>query len=298
MTRICVTGANGQLGSELQNLAGPAGEHFNFDFTDIDELDLTQSDQVEAYLTNVKPHFVINCAAYTAVDQAESDREKAFLINREVPKNLGALAVKLSFKLVHISTDYVFPGNQPIPLKEDAPTRPYSVYGTTKLAGEEQLQKNEQAMIIRTSWLYSTHGKNFVKTMVRLMQEKKQLKVVFDQTGSPTYARDLAGAIFHIIQQVSRGEHTFEPGIYHYSNEGVASWYDLAMQIRRFLGANCQVEPVYTEAFPLPAPRPVYSVMNKKKIRDTYHLDIPHWYDSLEECLRELKTQSNEKNTK
>lgn len=292
MSKILVTGANGQLGSEIRNLAGSNSE-LSFLFTDVDQLDLTNKLETASFIEKHHPDYIVNCAAYTAVDRAESDKNGAYLINRDVPVLLSELSEKIGAKLIHISTDYVFPGNQPYPLSELDETGPRSVYGASKLAGEQHLISNKNTMIIRTSWLYSLHGTNFVKTMFRLLTERDKIKVVFDQTGSPTYAKDLASALLEIIRNVESDAQPFLPEIFHYSNEGVASWYDVAVQIASIANLSCQIEPVRTDEFPLPAPRPVYSVMNKKKIRERYQIFIPYWRESLIKCVNQMKVRTN-----
>jgi len=286
MISILVTGANGQLGNELKKLAG--NYDFNFIFTDIDELDLTDPEACCTAITEISPEYVINCAAYTAVDRAEEEPDLAFMVNRDVVGNLMDACGTNGARLIHISTDYVFPGDRPVPLKEEDPTGPKSVYGLSKLEGEKILRDNPDAMIIRTSWLYSTYGKNFVKSMISLMKEREELGVVFDQAGSPTYAEDLARAILEIIQKIDNGEKSFQSGIYHYANEGVCSWYDLAREVGVLTGSKCKVRPIETKEYPTPAPRPVYSVLNKNKIKTVYNIVIPHWCESLKKCIDNL----------
>jgi len=293
MGKILVTGANGQLGNEIRNLSGSITDLL-FLFTDVDQLDLTNKRKTTSFIEKHQPDYIVNCAAYTAVDNAESDKNGAYLINRDIPVLLSELSEKIGAKFIHISTDYVFPGNKPIPLAEGDETGPKSVYGASKLAGEQGIMNSKNTMIIRTSWLYSLNGSNFVKTMFRLLTEREKIKVVFDQTGSPTYASDLASAIVEIIRGVESEEgQPFLPGIFHYSNEGVASWYDVAVQISSIANLTCHIEPVRTEEFPLPAPRPVYSVMNKKKIRESYQIFIPYWRDSLIKCVNHMKVRTN-----
>lgn len=284
--KILITGANGQLGNEIKLIS----ENFpwNFDFTDIDELNLTNPKEVKTYLLKHKPDYVINCAAYTAVDKAESDTSGAELLNSRVPENLSILSKKLNFKLIHISTDYVFSGESFIPWKEEDPTLPESVYGATKRLGELLVIKNSQSVIIRTSWLYSKFGNNFVKSMMKLGKERESLGVVFDQIGTPTYAADLAQAVLNIIKY-SEETQTWKGGIYHYSNEGVTSWYDFAVEIMGLVELQCKINPIETKEYPLPAPRPKYSVMNKKKIRSAFDITIPHWRESLKKAIEQLK---------
>ena len=286
--RILVSGANGQLGSEIRMLSKDSPHEYIF--IDIDDLDLTSSEETLKFLEERKPDYIVNCAAYTAVDRAESDRDAAFAINAEVPALLATYSKSSACKIIHISTDYVFPGEGHLPLTESDKVQPKSVYGSSKLAGEEALRDCKGCITIRTSWLYSSYGNNFVKSMLRLFREKEELGIVFDQVSTPTYGADLAKAILHIIDSESG---KFVAGIYHYSNEGVASWYDFAIEILQQSGESCRVKPILTEAYPLPAPRPHFSVLNKDKIKAVYDIEIPHWKISLETCLAILK-----KNTK
>lgn len=284
--RILVTGANGQLGSELKELAGSSTD-LQFEFTDIDELDLTNSAQVEDYFINYKPEYLINCAAYTAVDKAESDIEFARKLNALVPEELAKKCSEHNTKFIHISTDYVFSGKSFSPLKETDETSPPSVYGKTKLEGEKLVSENSDAIIIRTSWLYSKFGHNFVKSMLKFGKERDQIGVVYDQIGTPTNAADLAEAVISIINYSKTNGH-WEGGIYHYSDEGVCSWYDFAVEIMNFGNITCKVNAIESHEYPVPAPRPAYSVLNKRKIKDTFKLDIPFWRDSLKEVVEYL----------
>ncbi|MFV0291073.1 MAG: dTDP-4-dehydrorhamnose reductase [Mangrovibacterium sp.] len=284
--KILIIGANGQLGSELKYLSNKESG-FDFLFTDVQELDATNYQSFLAYCEENKPNFIVNCAAYTAVDIAENETETAKLINETIPKNIGRIAKLIQAKAIHISTDYVFDGMSNVPYVEDDLVSPESVYGKTKLNGEIALIKEEpQAVIIRTSWLYSIYGKNFVKTMIKLGEEKDELRVIADQVGTPTFARDLATAILKIIKQA---EHNWVPGIYHYSNEGAASWYDFAKQIHEISGISCDVSPITTADYPTPAKRPSYSILNKNKIKSTFGITIPYWRDSLKTCINLLK---------
>ena len=280
MKSILVTGSNGQLGNEIKIL-GNDYRNIEFFFHDVDTLDLTDYPLLEDFFYKHKPDYVINCAAYTAVDKAEKEKEQAFMINAEVPGKLAELSKKYMTKLIHISTDYVFDGKNYRPYKEDDVPDPISVYGKSKFEGENRILDHNNAVIIRTSWLYSAFGNNFVKTILKLGKEKKELGIVFDQIGSPTYAGDLASAILQIISSSIADEKNYLPGIYHYANEGVCSWYDLAVEIIRVAGLDCKINPVETWEYPLPAKRPLYSVLNKNKIKSTFKLDIPHWKDSL-----------------
>jgi dTDP-4-dehydrorhamnose reductase len=277
---ILITGANGQLGSELQELF-PFYQDFNFFPTDIDTLNLCNKNEIEDFINKNEITYVVNCAAYTAVDKAEDDSEICYRINRDAVKNLAEAAREKS-KIIHISTDYVFDGKAVSPYKETDATHPQSVYGKSKWEGERVLPGS---IIIRTAWLYSSFGNNFVKTMIRLGKEKAALKVVNDQIGTPTYAADLAKAILDILV-FSENTQTFAAGIYHYSNEGICSWYDFCVKIYELLKiTSCKVNPVPTSEYPTKAQRPAYSVLDKTKIKETFHLIIPRWEDSLQKCI-------------
>lgn len=288
---ILVTGCNGQLGNEMQLQAKGNPQHQYF-FTDvvIPEgsqallLDITNEAEVEAFVEENKIDCVVNCAAFTAVDQAESNEDFCNLLNNIAPGYLAKAVGKRGGSMVQISTDYVFDGTSHRPVTEDLPTCPNSVYGRTKLAGEESVKANcKDFFIIRTAWLYSTFGNNFVKTMMRLGKEKPELGVIFDQVGTPTYARDLAVAIFTAINK------GIVAGIYHFSNEGVISWYDFTKAIQRIAGiTTCHVKPLHTAEYPTPAARPHYSVLDKTKIKQTYNIEIPYWEESLKECIETL----------
>ncbi len=286
--KILVTGANGQLGNELRLMSGNFPQ-FEYLFTDIAELDICNAAAVDAFVEQNKVDAVINCAAYTAVDKAESEERKAETINSQAPANLARAIERRGGALVQISTDYVFPGNACEPINENCPTAPSSAYGRTKLAGEIAAQKEcKNTVIIRTAWLYSSFGHNFVKTMIKLGRERESLGVVFDQIGTPTYARDLARAIMQII---SKG---VVPGVYHFTNEGVASWYDFTIAIHKLAGIkNCKVSPLHTSDYPTPATRPHYSVLDKTKIKTTFDIEIPYWADSVKECVDILLKQEN-----
>jgi dTDP-4-dehydrorhamnose reductase len=287
--KILITGAYGQLGNEINCLAATYPE-WQFLFTDVDTLDITNENELEIWFQKNKPGFVINCAAYTAVDKAETDHETAKKVNAVAPKLLGKCAKKFGAKLIHISTDYVFDGETFMPYSENDKVNPKGVYGETKLHGEQKcFEGNPDSIVIRTSWLYSTFGNNFVKTMLRLGNERGHLNVVYDQIGTPTYAADLANAILSIIAITEKNPEKFVPGIYHYSNEGVASWYDFAKAIFEISGLNCKVDPVLSDQFPTTAKRPHYSVLNKTKIKNTFGITIPYWRDSLKICGERLK---------
>src|SRR6056297_466181 len=284
---ILVTGANGQLGKEIQTIYDNySGDKDQFFFTDIDELNVTELKPLNKFVKKNSMSVIINCAAYTNVDQAEDEEKIAFLVNELAVKNLTATALENDVKIIHLSTDYVFNGENYKPYKETDPVNPVSVYGKSKLAGEQKILETQTGIIIRTSWLYSSFGKNFVKTIEKLAREREELKVVFDQVGSPTYARDLAKTIMKIV---------FSPltpecyGIYHFSNEGVCSWYDLAKEIISLQDISCNIEPIESKDFPTKAPRPHYSVLNKSKIKRVFKLDVPHWKDSLQEMMSTLK---------
>lgn len=281
MAKVLITGSNGQLGSEIKQIAGKFPE-LEFAFTDVAELDITNPDKVSAFFEVFRPEFLVNCAAYTAVDKAETDLETAALLNATAVGILAAETAKVKSKIIHVSTDYVFDGKGPRPYKEDNMVDPQSAYGRTKLEGEvECLRNNNASMIIRTSWLYSAFGNNFVKTMLRLGSERAEIGVIADQIGSPTNAADLALAILTIISSDINRTKSFIPGIYHYSNEGVASWYDFTKAIFEIAEINCFVKPIASEDFPSPVQRPAYSVMDKSKIKLTFGLQIPYWRDSL-----------------
>ncbi len=286
--KIVVTGANGQLGSEIRHIAHEKSNAFTF--SDIDTLDLTNQQKAFSFFEEHQPDVIINCAAYTAVDKAEKEWEKAELINAGIPAMLAEYGKRSGCRIIHISTDYVFRGDLARPLTEEDTTSPLSRYGASKVQGEQAIMQYKNAMVIRTSWLYSSHGANFVKSMMRLLRERDELGIVYDQIGSPTYAADLAGAVMQIIdhEQFSSSSVGTSANIYHYSNEGVASWYDLAWEIRELTGADCTIQPIETKDYPLPAPRPAYAVLNKAKIKKTYGLKIPHWKDSLKICLEKL----------
>ena len=284
MKNILITGANGQLGNEMRVLSVAYPEYTYF-FTDVAELNICDKQAVLDFVKANDIHVIVNCAAYTAVDKAEENVELCTMLNADAVSYLAEAAEANQAEFIQISTDYVFDGTAHVPYKETEPTCPNSVYGSTKLAGERNaLTRCSRAMIIRTAWLYSTFGNNFVKTMIGLGKERESLGVIFDQVGTPTYARDLASAIFVAIRQ------GVEPGIYHFSNEGVCSWYDFTKAIHRLAGITaCRVNPLHTEEYPTPAKRPHYSVLDKTKIKNTYHIEIPHWMDSLQSCIAELE---------
>ena len=283
---ILVTGANGQLGCEMRRLGAVSPN--NYIFTDVAELDITNADAVMYVAKHYSIDAIINCAAYTNVDKAESDEATAELINATAVANLAAAMKEVGGTLFHVSTDYVFGSEGNTPRTEDMPLNPLGVYGKTKLHGEQAiLESGCKALIFRTAWLYSEFGNNFLKTMLRLTAEKEQLNVVFDQVGSPTYAGDLALAIFSIIEA---GVYEGNEGIYHFSNEGVCSWYDFAVEIAAVAGnTGCRINPCHSSEFPSPVTRPPYSVLDKTKIKATFDIDIPHWRESMEYCIKRIK---------
>ena len=291
MKNILVTGAYGQLGNEVRILSANYPD-YNFMFTDVDSLDITDKNELIDFVTGNDIRYIINCAAYTAVDKAEDDAELCEKINATAVKNLGLAAAEAGAGIIHVSTDYVFDGTSCRPYSEDMPTKPCSVYGKTKLKGEKNLLKVcPNAIIIRTAWLYSPFGNNFVKTMNKLGSERESLNVIFDQVGTPTYALDLADAILKAMDQTIDTDHD-KGGIYHFSNEGVCSWYDFTIKIHEIAGINtCKVNPIETKDYPTKAARPHYSVLNKTKIKQTFNITIPHWEASLKECIKELSEQ-------
>lgn len=283
---ILITGSKGQLGNEMQ-LAAVRYPQFNYIFTDIDELDICDKAALESFVKANAVDVIVNCAAYTAVDKAEDDVDLCYKINRDAVENIALVASANGLKVIHVSTDYVFDGTNYMPYTEDQAVCPASVYGKSKLAGEEVLTANlKNAVIIRTSWLYSSFGNNFVKTMIKLGTERDALNVIFDQVGTPTYAADLAEAILQIVSAES-----FVPGIYHFSDEGVCSWYDFTKTIHRLSGITCNVQPIESKDYPTRTPRPHYSVLNKSKIKSTYNIQIPHWEESLIKCIEVLNSK-------
>ncbi len=284
MINIVVTGSKGQVGSELQALKNDY--NYNFFFTDRNSLDITNKIEIDNFTQANSIDIIINAAAYTAVDKAETDEENADRVNHLATKHLAEVAKENNIKLIHISTDYVFNGENFKPYTEDDTTNPNGVYGATKLAGEDAIKtiNPKNTIIIRTSWVYSSFGANFVKTMLRLGKERDSLGVIFDQVGTPTYARDLAKAILDIIPNIKNDK----IAIYNYSNEGVLSWYDFSKEIMRVAKIKCKINPIETKDYPTPAKRPHYSLLNKSKIKKEFNLTIPYWKDSLNECLKTL----------
>ena len=283
--KILITGSNGQLGSEFKALAD-GYPLYEFLYTDVNELNITDESSVNHFFELHNPDVIINCAAYTAVDKAETDKETAFLVNAVATGNLARAASECGAFMVHISTDYVYDGRNHIPYTETDKINPLSVYGKSKAAGEAAVhQANGKAIIIRTSWLYSAFGNNFIKTMIKYGRERDSLNVVFDQVGTPTYAHDLAKAILDTLPLALTAD-TIE--VYHYSNEGVASWYDFAIAIHHFADIDCKVNPITTKDYPLPAERPFYSVLDKSKIKKKLAIEIPYWRDSVKNCIDRL----------
>ncbi len=280
---ILVTGANGQLGNEMRVVA--QGSEDRYIFTDVAELDITNYEAIYNMLSREGVDVIVNCAAYTAVDKAEEDKEFANLLNNTAAGYLAKAAKECGATLIHISTDYVFDGSAHIPYTEEQPTKPIGVYGVTKLAGERAVAESGCGyIIIRTSWLYSSFGANFVKTMLRLSAERDELNVIFDQVGTPTYAADLAEAIGHIIAT----NQLRKSGTYHFSNEGVCSWYDFTVEIARQGGNECNISPIHSYEYPAKVTRPHYSVLDKSKFKESFAVKIPHWTTSLNRCLKKL----------
>lgn len=287
MAVILITGSDGQLGNELK-LSSKNYSGYEFVFTDIDTLDVTDREALNETIKRTEPDWIINCVAYNFVDKAETDQENAFRINSVAPGNIAEAIKGTDCKLIHVSTDYVFDGSSAFPYNESSVTNPQSAYGRSKLEGEKNALRHPYTMIIRTAWLYSSFGNNFLKTILRLSSEKESLPVVFDQTGTPTYAADLADAILTIISKVIRNQSVFTAGIYHFSNEGVCSWYDFATEIVNEKGSKCRIIPILSKDFHSVAKRPAYSVLDKSKIKETYGLEIPHWREGLQRCMKLL----------
>lgn len=281
---VLITGSNGQLGSELKSLAKEQGS-LDFLFTDIKELDITNKEALINYVEKHKPDFIINCAGYTAVDKAEKEKQSAIRLNSLAVQNIIKAIEQSSCRLIHISTDYVLNGHGDHALNEEDIPGPQSVYALSKYKGELNALKSDKSIIVRTSWLYSSYGHNFVKTILRLSKERDSINVVNDQIGTPTYGADLARAIISIIATCNSNPQINYAGIYHYSNSGKCSWYDFACRIKNIRDLNIDIKPISTEEYPLPAPRPAYSVLNKDKIKRVFSISIPEWEDSLEECL-------------
>lgn len=284
MKTIVVTGGNGQLGQCIQSIEERFGNGNKFVYLTSAELDITNRGQIDTAILTYKPDYIINCAAYTAVDKAESEKDRAYAINAEGPGYLASKSKANGITLIHISTDFVFGETAPVPLTETMEAKPAEVYGASKLAGEQLISQNmDDYFIIRTSWLYSEFQNNFLKTMVRLGKERDELSVVYDQVGTPTYAVDLAEFILHIVNSGAAAY-----GIYHYSNEGVASWYDFAFEIFRLCTINIELKPITSDKFPTPAKRPNYSVMSKEKVKENFGIKIKHWRTSVAACITKL----------
>ena len=295
--KILVTGSNGQLGKELKKISASFPQ-FEFIFLAKEDLPIHHFETARHYFNTYQPQYLINCAAYTAVDRAEQEKDRAFQINAEAVGVLAAICKEHQCRFIHISTDYVFDGTATVPYKEDSATNPQSVYGASKLEGEKQaMQFNPDSIIIRTSWVYSEFGKNFVRTMLKLLQEKEEINVVNDQFGSPTYAFDLAETIIQIIATLpthdlptgQAGSRLTTHGIFHFSNEGIISWYDLAIAIKELTGSNCKINPISTSQYPTPAKRPAYSALDKTKIQQVFGIKLKDWKESLATCLSHLQ---------
>ena len=287
--RVLITGSNGQLGSEIKELENN-DKKVDLIFKDLPELDICNFKALQAFILDNNINAVINCAAYTAVDKAEEESIIATKVNYEGVLNIVNALQTVKGKLIHISTDYVFDGNNFLPYKELDPVSPIGVYGETKRAGELSVINSDiDSIVIRTSWLYSSYGNNFVKTMLRLGKEKENLGVIFDQVGTPTYARDLAKTCLEILTGVNSVKISKNGNLYHYSNEGVASWYDFAISIMELGGENCNVKPIQTKDYPTLAKRPNFSVLNKSKIKTDFKIEIPYWRDSLKDCIEKIK---------
>ena len=286
MKKLLITGANGQLGSEIQFLAKQY-PNYELVLTDYAELDITNLQAVLGFVKGTSYYAIINCAAYTAVDKAETETEKAYQINEIGATNLATAAKQLGAKFIHVSTDFIFDGTQSAPIVEEAMPNPISVYGASKLAGEKAvINANGDAVIFRTSWVYSSYGANFVKTIIRLCRERDNLSIIYDQIGTPTYARDLAQTILSTLDTIVEKKFS---GVFNFSDEGVASWYDFAIAIRDMAGLSTTILPIETSQYPTPATRPKYSVLSKKKIKETFDLEIPYWRDSLKSCMALLQ---------
>ncbi|MEG2771573.1 MAG: dTDP-4-dehydrorhamnose reductase [Alistipes sp.] len=286
MLNILITGANGQLGREMRLLGATSANRYLF--TDVAELDITDVQAVRTFIDTHRINVIVNCAAYTNVEKAEEEPQTADLLNNKAAANLAIAAKEADATLIHISTDYVFQGDGNLPYGEDAPTNPLGVYGSTKLAGEESIKLTGcKYLLFRTAWLYSAFGNNFVKTMLQLTAEKEQLKVIFDQVGTPTYAGDLAQIIFGIIEKEQYADHE---GIYHFTNEGVCSWYDFAHEVAVLSGhTHCKIQPCHTSEFPSNVRRPAFSVLDKSKVKATFGIEIPYWRDALLRCIEKIK---------
>lgn len=290
MAVILITGANGQLGKELKKISRNFFGH-DFIYTDVDTLDIVNPLKTREFILKKKPGWIINCAAYNFVDKAETEPEAAFSINSEGVKNIADSIRDSECRLIHFSTDYVFDGKSSIPYRETDKTNPLSTYGKSKLEGEKMALQHPWTMVIRTSWLYSAFGNNFLKTILKIASEKGELNVVNDQRGTPTWAADLAGAVMQIIHKVNNQVAAFNSGVYHFSNEGSCTWYDFAFAAVKSAGIDCRINPVSTAEYPSVAVRPPYSVLSKKKIRDNYEITVPEWQQSLNKCIDQMKRE-------
>lgn len=283
--KVIITGANGQLGTSIKKFQEEFPE-IDFVYTDVDELNITDETKLEEFFSHQDFDYLVNCAAYTAVDKAEEDEENARLLNVKAVELLAKSSKKYNFKIIHISTDYVFGGKHFRPYTEEAIPEPESVYAATKYNAEKILTElSDDAIILRTSWLYSEYGNNFVKTILKLAKDRNELKIIADQIGTPTYAGDLASAVMTVIMNYPKNNKT---EVYHYSNQGIASWYDFAFEIISQAKLKCNILPIKTEQYPLPAKRPFYSVMDKQKFTETFNVKIPHWKQSLKSCILNL----------
>ncbi|HLF46113.1 MAG TPA: dTDP-4-dehydrorhamnose reductase [Chitinophagaceae bacterium] len=286
--KILVTGANGQSGKELKDLSDSFPQ-FDFVYLSRADMPVHHFELVRNFFKTLKPAYCINCAGYTAVDRAEEEKDKAFQVNAEAVGVLAAICKEKGTKLVHISTDYIFDGHATIPYQEDSATKPQCVYGASKLEGEKQaMALNPEVIIIRTSWMYSSYGKNFVKTILQLLKGKNEISVVEDQVGSPTYAADLAETILQIIDSNEKNTRNWTPGIYHYRNNGVMSWFDFANAIKEIRGSSCTIKPVTTAEYPMAAKRPAYSVLDTSKIQQVFNIRMKDWKTSLQTCINKI----------
>jgi dTDP-4-dehydrorhamnose reductase len=290
MTTVLVTGANGQMGNELRRLA-VTGRDLEFIFTDVDELNITDEAEVNKFIKKHPVKFLVNCAAYTAVDKAEDDPENAYSLNADAVNIVGKICIRNNIQLIHYSTDFVFDGTLRRPYTETDIPNPLSVYGKSKHAGETSLKKLKTGIIIRTSWLYSSFGNNFVKTILHQAQEKEELRIVNDQIGCPTWAADLAAVTIKILEQHRDASHQPNWGLCHYSNEGSCSWYDFAKEITRLAGLKIRISPIGTSEYPSKAIRPPYSVLDKSLIKSWLGINIPEWKDSLAKCIQEIRIE-------
>ena len=290
MTSVLITGSKGQLGSEIERIS-PEFEDMSFLFTDLEELDITQPGDVGRFLDENPVRFLVNCAGYTAVDQAEDEEDNAHLINAQATETLARISAERGMQMIHLSTDYVFDGRKNHPYTETDPVNPQTVYGRSKLQGEVAVKSSGSGIIIRTSWLYSVFGRNFVKTILRLSAEKEELKVVFDQTGSPTYANDLARVILEMIRAERDRDNSPRFDIYHYSNLGMCNWYEFASTIVELARTRCRILPVESSAYVTKARRPRYSVLSNAKIMAEFNINPPHWKESLAVCMNELSNK-------